>query len=163
MELGRGGFPVPQVLKVLFCSSLYRGRCLLFGVQAILSQCCPKDNKIHPCAFFSRKLSPVEQNDNVGNQELLAVKLASKEWRHWLEGVAQPFLVWTDHKSWLQKCQAEREDNPSTPATILPSPCVIRAVTWGIVDEVRRLLEGVEIPEGCPRIIFLSCPHTGIH
>lgn len=31
--------------------------------------------------------------------ELLAVRLALEEWRHWLEGSAQLFLVWTDHKN----------------------------------------------------------------
>lgn len=37
-------------------------------------------------------------------RELWAVRLAlgvtldSVEWHHWLEGPAQPFLVWTDHK-----------------------------------------------------------------
>lgn len=35
----------------------------------------------------------------MGNRELLAVKQALEEWRHWLEGAAQPFLVWTDHKN----------------------------------------------------------------
>lgn len=24
--------------------------------------------------------------------------LALQEWRHWLEGSAEPFVVWTDHK-----------------------------------------------------------------
>ncbi len=36
---------------------------------------------------------------DIGNRELLAVRLALGEWRHWLEGAAQPFLVWTDHKN----------------------------------------------------------------
>lgn len=31
--------------------------------------------------------------------ELLAVKLAPEEWRNWLEGAEQPFMVWTDHKN----------------------------------------------------------------
>lgn len=35
----------------------------------------------------------------MGDRELLAVKLALEEWRHWLEGTEQPFLVWTDHKN----------------------------------------------------------------
>ncbi|KAI3364364.1 hypothetical protein L3Q82_011161, partial [Scortum barcoo] len=58
-----------------------------------------EDQKLHPCAFFSRRLSPAERNYDIGNQELLAVKLALEEWRHWLEGSKQPFLVWTDHKN----------------------------------------------------------------
>ena len=64
-----------------------------------LSQRSPNDEKIHPCAFFSRRLSPAERNYDIGNRELLAVKLASEEWRHWLEGAEQPFVVWTDHKN----------------------------------------------------------------
>ncbi|KAJ8332896.1 hypothetical protein SKAU_G00417920 [Synaphobranchus kaupii] len=69
------------------------------GVGAVLSQVSPTDNLLHPCAFFSRKLSPAERNYDVGNRELLAVKLALEEWRHWLEGAEKPFVVWTDHKN----------------------------------------------------------------
>ena len=35
----------------------------------------------------------------MGNRELLVVKLALEEWRHWLEGSVIPFIVWTDHKN----------------------------------------------------------------
>ena len=69
------------------------------GVGAVLSQRQQKDNKLHPCAFLSRRLSPAERNYDVGNRELLAVKLALEEWRHWLEGAEHPFVVWTDHKN----------------------------------------------------------------
>ena len=69
------------------------------GVGAILSQRSAKDGKVHPCAFFSHRLTPSEHNYDVGNRELLAVKLALEEWRHWLEGSSVPFLVWTDHKN----------------------------------------------------------------
>ena len=68
------------------------------GIGAILSQKSAKDNKLHPCAFFSRKLTPAEKNYDIGNKEL-AVKVTLAEWRHWLEGAEQPFLVWTDHKN----------------------------------------------------------------
>lgn len=37
-------------------------------VEAVHSQRCPKDNKVPPCAFFSRKLSPAERNYDVGNR-----------------------------------------------------------------------------------------------
>lgn len=69
------------------------------GVGAVLSQRSEEDGKLHPCAFFSRRLTPAERNYDVGNRELLAIKLALEEWRHWLEGTEQPFLVWTDHKN----------------------------------------------------------------
>lgn len=78
------------------------------GVGAILSQRAEHDNKIHPCAFFSRRLSPAEKNYDIGNRELLAIKLALEEWRHWLEGSEHPFLVLTDHKNLEYLCGAKR-------------------------------------------------------
>lgn len=68
-------------------------------VGAILSQRSSADGKLHPCAFLSRCLSTAERNYDVGNRELLAVKLALEESCHWLEGAEQPFIVWTDHKN----------------------------------------------------------------
>ncbi len=69
------------------------------GVGAVLSQRSPSDDKMHPCAFLSHRLSSAERNYDIGNRELLAVKLALEEWRHWLEGSGIPFNVWTDHKN----------------------------------------------------------------
>ncbi len=69
------------------------------GVGAVLSQRAASDDRVHPCAFFSHRLSPAERNYDTGNRELLAVKLALEEWRHWLEGSGVPFIVWTDHKN----------------------------------------------------------------
>lgn len=69
------------------------------GLGAVLSQRCPKDQKLHPCAFYSRRLTPAEINYDIGNRELLAVVSALREWRHWLEGAEYPFIVWTDHKN----------------------------------------------------------------
>ncbi|KAL0147984.1 hypothetical protein M9458_056711 [Cirrhinus mrigala] len=43
---------------------------------------------------FSHRLSPAERNYDIGNRELLAIKLALEEWRHWLEGSGVPtFLI----------------------------------------------------------------------
>uniref|UniRef100_A0A8C7HG43 Gypsy retrotransposon integrase-like protein 1 n=1 Tax=Oncorhynchus kisutch TaxID=8019 RepID=A0A8C7HG43_ONCKI len=78
------------------------------GVGAILSQRSSTDGKLHPCAFYSCRLSPAERNYDVGNRELLAVKLALEEWRHWLEGAEQPFVVWTDHKNLAYVQSAKR-------------------------------------------------------
>lgn len=69
------------------------------GTGAVVSQQGERDDKLHPCAFLSRRFSPTERNYDVGDRELLAIKLALEEWRHWLEGAEQPFLVWTDHKN----------------------------------------------------------------
>ncbi len=80
------------------------------GVGAVLSQRATSDDKVHPCAFFSHRLSPAERNYDIGNRELLAVKLALEEWRHWLEGSGVPFIVWTDHKN-LEYIQSAKRLN----------------------------------------------------
>ncbi len=80
------------------------------GVGAVLSQRATSDDKVHPCAFFSHRLSPAEHNYDIGNRELLAVKLALEEWRHWLEGSGVPFIVWTDHKN-LEYIQSAKRLN----------------------------------------------------
>lgn len=69
------------------------------GVGDFLSQSSPKDNCFHPCAYFSYCLSPSEVKYKAGNRELLAMKLALKEWRHWLEGADISLIIWTDHKN----------------------------------------------------------------
>ncbi|KAK1797203.1 hypothetical protein P4O66_008285 [Electrophorus voltai] len=78
------------------------------GDGAVLSQQSGEDKKLHPCAYFSQHLSPAERNYDVGNRELLAVKLVLEEWRHWLEGAKHVFLVWTDHKNLAYIQQAKR-------------------------------------------------------
>ena len=48
------------------------------GIGAVLSQRSGTPPKLCPCAFFLRKLSPVERNYEVGNRELLAAIKALK-------------------------------------------------------------------------------------
>ncbi len=69
------------------------------GIGAVLSQRQGDPLKLYPCAFYSRKLTPAEQNYDVGNRELLAMKAALEEWHHWLEGAKHPFTVLTDHRN----------------------------------------------------------------
>ncbi|KAK3532206.1 hypothetical protein QTP86_009483 [Hemibagrus guttatus] len=80
-------------------------------VGVVLSQQQGNPRKLHPCAFFSRKLSPAEVNYDIGNQELLTIKLALEEWRHWLKGAKHPFVVLTDHKN-LEYLRAAKRLNP---------------------------------------------------
>uniref|UniRef100_A0A3B1JYM9 Gypsy retrotransposon integrase-like protein 1 n=1 Tax=Astyanax mexicanus TaxID=7994 RepID=A0A3B1JYM9_ASTMX len=81
------------------------------GVGAVLSQRSGSPPKLHPVAFFSKKMSPAERNYGIGDRELLAVKLALEEWRHWLEGAAHPFTVLTDHKN-LEYLRTAKRLNP---------------------------------------------------
>ncbi|KAK3531229.1 hypothetical protein QTP70_015226, partial [Hemibagrus guttatus] len=81
------------------------------GLWAILSQRHGEPGKLHPCAFYSRKLTAAEANYDVGNRELLAIKAALEEWRHWLEGARHPFQVLTDHCN-LEYLRGAKRLNP---------------------------------------------------
>jgi len=68
-----------------------------FAVGAILSQ--EFDGKLHPIAFLSKSLTKCQRNYPIYDKELLAIKVALEEWRHYLEGARHQFLVYTDHKN----------------------------------------------------------------
>ena len=66
-----------------------------FAVGATLSQ--DQGKGLQPIAFLSHKMNQHERNYPVHEQELLAVVVALKEWRHYLHG--KKFHVITDHQS----------------------------------------------------------------
>ncbi|KAK3556384.1 hypothetical protein QTP70_008001 [Hemibagrus guttatus] len=61
--------------------------------------------------IMNKKLTDAERNYDVGNKELLAMKAAIEEWRHWLEGSTYPFQVITDHKN-LEYIKSAKRLNP---------------------------------------------------
>ncbi|CAJ0943531.1 unnamed protein product, partial [Ranitomeya imitator] len=81
------------------------------GAGAVLSQRGSGCSVFKPCAFFSRKFSAAERNYDVGNRELLAMKWAFEEWRHWLEGAKHRVVVLTDHKN-LTYLESAKRLNP---------------------------------------------------
>ena len=92
----------------------------IYGLGATLFQQDPDDNKLHPCAFASRVLSPQERKDFATNKrciyelELRALVFALDKWKMFLDGQDQT-TVDTDHKSliWLQT-QKELAPNQAT-------------------------------------------------
>jgi len=70
-----------------------------FASRAVLSQQLPGEEKWHPVAFYSKSLSPVEQNYEIHDKEMLAIIRALEEWRHFLEGARHPVEIWMDHKN----------------------------------------------------------------
>lgn len=62
------------------------------GLGEVISQRMSSDHKLHPCAFFSRRLSQAERNYDIGSRELLAVKLPFEKWHNSMEGTKEPFL-----------------------------------------------------------------------
>ena len=57
-------------------------------------------NKRHPIAYYSRKMSPAEQNYDIHDKELLAIVSAMQHWRIYCEG-APKLTIYTDHKNLL--------------------------------------------------------------
>lgn len=132
------------------------------GVGAVLSQCSNTTSKLHPCAYYSRRLSPAERNYDVGNRELPAMKLALVEWQHLLEGAEYSFVVWTDHKNLTYLRNAKRLN-----------ACQVR---WSLFfarftfsmsyrpgfrnikpDALSRQFEVDEEPSECPPILPATC------
>jgi RNase H-like domain found in reverse transcriptase/Reverse transcriptase (RNA-dependent DNA polymerase)/Integrase zinc binding domain/Chromo (CHRromatin Organisation MOdifier) domain/gag-polyprotein putative aspartyl protease len=71
-----------------------------YAMGAVLSQ---KDELgvLHPCAFFSRKFVPAEQNYEIYDKEMLVIVEAMEGWRHHLEGSGNKITVFSDHKNLL--------------------------------------------------------------
>ncbi|KAL0195822.1 hypothetical protein M9458_009394, partial [Cirrhinus mrigala] len=72
------------------------------GIGAVL--------QIVPMCIILQEIK-AECNYDVGNKELLLMKAAIAEWRHWLEGATHPFQVITDHKN-LEYIKGAERLNP---------------------------------------------------
>ena len=57
------------------------------------------EGRLHPVAFYSRKLLPAEMNYQIYDKELLAIVCAFKHSRHYLEFSADITVVLTDHRN----------------------------------------------------------------
>ncbi|KAL0161252.1 hypothetical protein M9458_044977, partial [Cirrhinus mrigala] len=114
------------------------------GVGAVLSQAVGEPPLLHPCALFSRKLSPAEQNYDVGNRELLAIKLALEEWRHWLKGATHQFDFKITYRPGSKKVKADglsRQfsiDSPTEPEPIIPPDLIVSPIIWDIDQNIRN-------------------------
>src|SRR6201999_276085 len=69
-----------------------------YALGAVCSQY-DDEGRLHPIAFYSRKLLPAEMNYQIYDKELLAIVVAFKHWRHYLEFSSRPTEVLTDHKN----------------------------------------------------------------
>ncbi|KAL0197572.1 hypothetical protein M9458_006112, partial [Cirrhinus mrigala] len=116
------------------------------GAGAVLSQAVGEPPLLHPCAF-SRKLSPAEQNYDVGNRELLAIKLALEEWA--------PFFTRFDYKITYRPgsknisadalSRLHSTEQPVEPEPIVPSNLIISPIVW---DATLQEAAPPECPEG---------------
>jgi hypothetical protein len=69
-----------------------------YALGTVLSQK-GDEKELHPVAFHSRKFTAVEINYEIHDKELLAIVDSFQEWRHFLERVVHPIIVYTDHKN----------------------------------------------------------------
>ncbi|KAI2646807.1 Transposon Ty3-G Gag-Pol polyprotein [Labeo rohita] len=118
------------------------------GVGAVLSQSVGEPAILHPCALFSHKLSPVEQNYDVGNHELLAIKLALEEWRHWLEGFQDHILTKNIPADALSRQSSP--DQPTDPKPIIPSNLIVSPIVWNIDQDIQLATLQKPAPPECP-------------
>ena len=61
-----------------------------------------KDKIQHLVVYYSRKLILLELNYNIYNKELLVIVIVLKEWRVFLQRIAELFIVKTDHKNLIK-------------------------------------------------------------
>src|SRR6185312_13978870 len=71
-----------------------------FAIAGILSQM-DSSEKLHPVAYYSRKLTTAEVNYEIHDKELLAIIASFHQWRSLLLGSSFPVTVYTDHKNLL--------------------------------------------------------------
>jgi len=69
-----------------------------YTTRGVLSMKC-SDEMWRPVTFISKSLSNTERNYEIYDKEMLAVIRCLEAWRHFLEGAAIKFKIWTDHKN----------------------------------------------------------------
>ncbi|KAF4339821.1 pol poly [Fusarium beomiforme] len=64
--------------------------------------------RLHPIAFYSKKLLGAELNYPVYDKEFLAIIKCFEEFRHYLIGTTEQFTVYTDHQNIAYFAQANK-------------------------------------------------------
>jgi len=68
-----------------------------FACGAVLS--CVIAGRLHPIAFYSRRMDKAEIDYYIHDNELLTIVAALKEWRRYLDGAHHQIQIYTDHKN----------------------------------------------------------------
>ncbi|KAL0146914.1 hypothetical protein M9458_057853, partial [Cirrhinus mrigala] len=136
------------------------------GVGAILSQHHGDPPLLHPCAYFSRKLNPAERNYDIGNRELLAIKLALEEFQFSITYRPGPKNIRADALSRMH----DHPETSETPVNIIPEHIIINPIEWSAPPVVAT--PEPRPPPGCPpgrqfvprtqRIALIHSTHTSL-
>ncbi|SOV02161.1 uncharacterized protein UDID_18978 [Ustilago sp. UG-2017a] len=68
-----------------------------FAIAGVLKQ--EHEERWHPVAFYSKKMSSAERNYEIHDKELLAVVACLTQWRHMLAGLTSQLVILTDHEA----------------------------------------------------------------
>ncbi|XDV35945.1 hypothetical protein PO909_005807 [Leuciscus waleckii] len=126
------------------------------AVGAMLSQQQGNPACLHPCAFFSKKLSPAEINYDIGNRELLAIKLALEEQTRWaLFFTRFHFTIFYRPGTKNLKADAlsslhNSEEKTKDPEPILPQKIILCPIQWSIHQQLSSSSVSEPSPPGCP-------------
>ncbi|SPC66394.1 related to pol protein [Ustilago sp. UG-2017b] len=68
-----------------------------FAIAGVLKQ--EHEQRWHPVAYYSRKMSSAEKNYEIHDKELLAVVACLTQWRRMLAGLPSQLVILTDHEA----------------------------------------------------------------
>ncbi|SPC65051.1 related to Gag-pol polyprotein [Ustilago sp. UG-2017b] len=68
-----------------------------FAIAGVLKQ--EHEQRWHPVAYYSRKMSSAERKYEIHDKELLAVVACLTQWRHMLAGLPSQLVILTDHEA----------------------------------------------------------------
>ena len=125
------------------------------GEGAVLSQWAATDNKLHPCAILSWRLTPAERNYVIGNLE-------PRDWTPVKPDgpSSSPESTFLLLPARLPKHYTRRpvplvQGSLPKPEYLLLAPCLDEAITWEINVRVKSALEHQPGPSTCPLIAYL--------
>ncbi|KAI2647035.1 Transposon Tf2-6 polyprotein [Labeo rohita] len=125
------------------------------GVGAVLSQRASSDDKMHPCAFFSHRMSAAERNYNIGNR-VVGGQASVGGMASLVRGFggyllsSGPIIRTSNTSGLLNALTPGRLERPSTPECVIPERLFVSTLTWEVETKVCAALEGVTPPSGCP-------------
>ncbi|KAK3573127.1 hypothetical protein QTP86_014131 [Hemibagrus guttatus] len=131
------------------------------GLGVVLSQRHGEPRRLHPCAFYSRKLTAAEANydvltDHRNLEYLRGTKRLNPRQARWALFFTRFVVTLSYHpgskngKVDALSRQFEAPDESSQPDLILPATAVLAPVQWDLVEEIRRAHADEPPPTSCP-------------
>ena len=70
-----------------------------YASGAEISQINDKNGKLRPVLFYSRKLTPAEENYSTSDKEMLAIVQVLRKFPHYLRGTKYQVIIKSDHRN----------------------------------------------------------------